>query len=127
MRRRSSSALSPRRDRVTPSGRATVGEWLASRTPPPPEPLRARIELALGDARDRDVGETERVCLDAAERVLSGLFGDGGGERRDAADLLAADALVTYALEFAADSPERFAERATHAIERFGQLHAGRA
>jgi hypothetical protein len=34
---------------------------------------------------------------------------------------------VTYALEFAADAPDRFAERATRAIERFGQLHAGQA
>jgi hypothetical protein len=39
---------------------------------------------------------------------------------------LAADALVTYALEFAADDPERFADRATHAIERFGRLEPGR-
>lgn len=103
-------------------GRATVGEWLASRTPPPPELLRSRIVLALGDAHEEDIGATERVCLEAAERVLSGLFGGGGGARSDAADLLAADALVTYALEFAADTPERFADRATSAIERFGQL-----
>jgi uncharacterized membrane protein len=79
--------------------------------------------LALGPALDRDVADTERVCLEAAERVLSGLFVDGEGERREAADLLAADALVTYALEFAADAPESFADRATRAIERFGQLH----
>ena len=112
---------------MTRPARATVGQWLESRTPPPPEPLRARIVRALGDAAARDVADTERVCLDAAERVLSGLFGDGTGERCEAADLLAADALVTYALEFAADAPDRFAERATRAIERFSQLQAGRA
>jgi hypothetical protein len=111
---------------VSDRGQATVGEWLASRTPPPPELLRARIVGALGSARGRELAETERVCLDAAERVLAGLFGDGGGARRHAADLLAADALVTYALEFAADDPERFADRATHAIERFGRLEPGR-
>ena len=103
-----------------------MGQWLESRTPPPPEMLRSRIMSALGDARDRDVADTERTCLEAAERVLTGLFGDGTGERCEAADLLAADALVTYALEFAADAPDGFAERATRAIERFGQLHAGR-
>ena len=102
--------------------RLTVGAWLASRTPPPPEPLRSRIVLALGGALEHDVADTERVCLEAAERVLGRLFGEGGGERREAADLLAADALVTYALEFAADAPERFADRATRALERFGQL-----
>lgn len=83
--------------------------------------------LALGDATDRGVEETERVCLDAAERVLSGLFVDGNGERHEAADLLAADALVTYALEVAADSPVAFVERATRALERFGRLHEARA
>jgi hypothetical protein len=78
--------------------------------------------LALGDAVGRDVGDTEHVCLDAAERVLSGLFADGTGSRDEAADLLAADALVTYALEFAAETPPAFAERATRALERFGRL-----
>lgn len=112
---------------MTEPARATVGEWLASRTPPPPELLRARIARALGAAGDHGIADTERVCLEAAERVLSGLFGDGSGERCEAADLLAADALVTYALEFAAGAPDGFAERATRAIERFGQLHESRA
>lgn len=112
---------------MTQPTRATVAEWLESRTPPPPELLRSRIERALGDAGHRDVADTERVCLEAAERVLSGLFGDGRGERCEAADLLAADALVTYALEFAADTPEGFAERATRTIERFGRHQAERA
>ena len=78
---------------------------------------------ALGDSLDEDVGNTESVCLDAAERVLTRVFGEGGGERNDAADLLAADALVTYALEFAADSPEQFGEHAERAIQRFGRLY----
>lgn len=105
----------------------TVGDWLASRTPPPPEPLRSRIELALGTALGRPVADTERVCMEAAERVLARLFVDGEGQRREAADLLAADALVTYALEFAADAPESFGAHATRAIERFGQLHVAGA
>lgn len=100
----------------------TVGGWLESRTPPPPDRLRSRILVALGDARERDVRDTEQVCLDAAERVLSRLFADGTGSRHEAADLLAADALVTYALEFAAEMPRAFAERATQALERFGRL-----
>ena len=82
--------------------------------------------MALGEAVDRDVAETERVCLDAAERVLSRLFVGGNGDRPEAADLLAADALVTYALEFAAESPGAFVERATQALQRFGQLHESR-
>lgn len=99
-----------------------MGGWLASRTPPPPEALRTRIMVALGDAANHEVAHTERVCLDAAEQVLAKLFVDDDGERHEAADLLAADALVTYALEFAAESPDVFAERATRALERFGRL-----
>ena len=100
----------------------TVGGWLATRTPAPPQLLRDRIVLALGAAADRDVTETEPVCLDAAERVLTRLLSRGRGERDEAADLLAADALVTYALEFAVSAPELFEVNATNAIERFGRL-----
>ncbi len=109
-----------------PPARATVGAWLASRIPPPPELLRSRIVLALGSALEEDVASTERVCLEAAERVLLRLVGEGSGERGEAADLLAADALVTYALEFAGDTPEAFEQRATRAIERFGKLRGVR-
>ena len=83
--------------------------------------------MALGDAVHHDAAETERVCLDAAERVLSGLFVDGNGDRHEPADLLGAEALVTYALEFAAESPATFMKRATQALQRFGQLHESRA
>ena len=91
--------------------------------PPPPEVLRSRILMALGNALGEHVANTEGVCLDAAERVLARLFGGAGAGRNDAADLLAADALVTYALEFAADSPEQFGEHTARAIERFGRLY----
>lgn len=100
----------------------TVADWLASRTPAPPDVLRARITAALGGNGERDVAETEAVCLDAAERVLARLFSDSFAKRGDAPDLLAADALVTYALEFAAERPRDFSSRATSAIQRFGEL-----
>ena len=100
----------------------TVGAWLAGRTPPPPDLLRVRINAALGDDAKRGVADTEVVCLDAAERVLARLFSDGFAGRKDAPDLLAADALVTYALEFAANTPSEFATRATSAILRLGEL-----
>ena len=102
---------------------ATVSAWLTGRTPPPPELLRARITIALGDAAGDDVASTARVCLEAAERVLTRLVGAGGGERGEAADLLAADALVTYALEFAADTPARFGDEAAGTMERLGRLY----
>lgn len=104
------------------SDASTVGGWLASRVPPPPELLHSRISAALGSAAVRHVSETETACLEAAERVLTRLFADGIAGRRDAADLLAADALVTYALEFAAEAPADFAKQATSAMSRFGKL-----
>ena len=122
MHRRSSSVPSPPPDDVRARALTTVGDWLASRTPPPPELLRSRIERALGTSLDLDVADTERVCIEAAERVLTRLLADGEGERREAVDLLAADALVTYALEFAAEAPESFEDHAARAIERFGHL-----
>jgi uncharacterized membrane protein len=107
----------------TGGARATVGAWLAGRTPPPPPLLGARITLALGDATDDDVADTARVCLEAAQRVLRRLIDAGGGERGEAADLLAADALVTYALEFAAEVPDQFAGDAAGAMTRLGGLY----
>lgn len=109
--------------RLTGGTRATVSTWLGGRTPPPPDLLRARITFALGDAAEDDLASTARVCLEAAERVLTRLVGAGGGERGEAADLLAADALVTYALEFAADAPARFGDEAAGAMERLGKLY----
>ena len=102
--------------------RATVGAWLASRKPPPPSLLRSRRTEAVGEALSREIGETERVCLEAAERVLERLVDDNAATRQAAVDLLAADALVTYALERAAEHPEDFEEHASGAIERFGRM-----
>ena len=81
---------------------------------------------ALGDALARGATETERVCLEAAERVLARLVDDDAATRQEAVDLLAADALVTYALEYAAEQPENFDEHAGGAIERFGRMSEAR-
>jgi hypothetical protein len=102
----------------------TVGDWLASRTPPPPALLHARITTALGADSARSIVDTEAGCLNAAERVLARLFTAGFSGRTDAPDLLAADALVTYALEFAAENPGDFGSRATSAMRRFGELRS---
>ena len=106
--------------------RATVGAWLAGRTPAPPLLLRSRLADALGGSLTRDVTETERVCLEAAERVLARLVDNDAATRQEAIDLLAADALVTYALEYAAEHPADFEEHASGAIERFGRMSEAR-
>ena len=74
--------------------------WLAGRTPAPPDAL----PLVLPDdpPGERDLGVQ---LTDAAEAALERALA-GRGERGGAYDLLAADALVTYACEHAAHAPQ---------------------
>lgn len=66
--------------------------------------------------------ETARRCGDAAYDLVNGLFSSERVGRDAAIDLLAADALVTYALEFAADDPEQFTGVALDVMRHFGHL-----
>lgn len=86
------------------------GQWLAERTPAPPDALRLPRVEAEGDLRGALTEEGVRLLARALE---------GTGERRGAFDLLAADALITYACEAAA--AEADPEAALRAIlERIG-------
>lgn len=87
-----------------------LGEWLDRYTSLAPPALRARVrEFALAAA-----GKTRATALATAgqaalERVLSHV-----GDRSAALDLLAADALITLALQAQAeDAPELLEEFAT--------------
>ncbi len=102
----------------------TIGEWLATRTPAPPPQLMHRVREALGHATDDDARLTADRCLDAAERVVAQLLRDGRTGRDSAADLLAADALVTYAFEAASGGPGALADRAHDAMVRLARLGA---
>jgi uncharacterized membrane protein len=62
--------------------------------------------------------------LDAAERVVAELLRQGRTGRESAADLLAADALVTYAFEAASEDPTSLEQRARHAMNRLARLGA---
>ena len=75
-----------------------VGEWLASRDPAPPPELAARLAEIVGPSVCAD-GELPDALADLAQQLLAGLC----EERQGALDLLAADALITYALEAAAE------------------------
>jgi hypothetical protein len=101
-----------------------VREWLAQRQPAPPPALLARIEAVLGDASADGAGATAEACLRAAERLVTELLRGECASRESALDLLAADALVTYAFEAAAEAPATLAATATAAMERIARLGA---
>lgn len=102
----------------------TIADWLTTRVPAPPPQLTERVLAALGAARDDDVAWTAERCLEAAERVVGGLLREGRTGRDSAAELLAADALVTYAFEAASDDPAALPDRARSAMRRLAALGA---
>jgi hypothetical protein len=106
------------------TGRSGTGAaaWLARVDPAPPASLAARLAALLGDAPAADGPEAVAQCVDGAERVVAGLLRDGCTDRNSALDLLAADALATYAFEFAADRPDTLAAVAEAAMTRFAAL-----
>ncbi|HVZ78111.1 MAG TPA: hypothetical protein VG818_09050 [Gemmatimonadaceae bacterium] len=83
----------------------TVDEWLLSRTPPAPEALRARVRSALDGRASAAADGAHDACMAAAEDLLTALLDARKTGRESALDLLAVDALVTYAVEQAAASP----------------------
>lgn len=93
----------------------TIAAWLRERTPAPPPRLSARIDDALGASRDGPVAELPETCVAAAERLLRELLARPSTGRESALDLLAVDALVTYAFEAAAGDPDSIQRRADSA------------
>ena len=80
--------------------RAQLLAWLDTRRPVHPAALRARLEAALtaGDVRlPEQLAALGRVLLD-------GVASRPDGGRELALDLLAADALITYAFEAQAEA-----------------------
>ena len=83
----------------------SVRAWLLERAGGVPESLRERIVDALGDDAESPRQRAPEVCLAAATRLLRSLLENRRFARDSAIDLLAVDALMTYAYEFAALSP----------------------
>lgn len=102
----------------------TVGGWLDTRQPAPPAALGAELRRALGPALSADASTVRDASLAAAERLVADAVAAGCRSRAQAIVLLAADALVTYAFEAAADEPEALGERAAAAVRRFASLAA---
>lgn len=100
----------------------TVGEWIERLVPAPPPALHRRLADLIAASASRPVREVPEACLEAGERLLDELLTSGSTCRATALDLLAVDALVTYAFQAAADDPTRLEERAAKAMARIAAL-----
>jgi hypothetical protein len=86
-----------------------IVDWLEHRSPPAPDGLRKRMVRELGGAGGREaVGvEGPATALGAAAMAaLTRAMSVGGADRDVAMDLLAADGLLTYACEAAAEEED---------------------
>jgi hypothetical protein len=99
-----------------------LARWLDSRRPLPPAALRARIDEALGRDLLADVDDIAEALLAAGERLVGSLLDENATSRGSALDLLAADALVTYAFEAASERPAELSSRAATAMARIAAL-----
>jgi hypothetical protein len=100
----------------------TVADWIRARSPAPPPGFTALVISSLGSRADDDAGRVTECCLEAAIALLEPLLGADPLDRSEASALLAADALVTYAFEAAADAPDRLDDRAAEAMVRLAAL-----
>ena len=99
-------------------------QWLASRTPPPPPRLAARLDSAVRHVTAGSPESMPRELVESASAILSDTLAQASTERNGTAalDLLAADALITYAVEAAAEDCERFAALTDEMIARLSAV-----
>ena len=95
----------------------SLRDWLAHREPSPPRELRERVE-ELVQAVPELPGDPAASLLAAADAALVQLARRSPEDRSTALDLLAVDALVTYAMEFAAQTPDELPALSADAMAR---------
>lgn len=102
----------------------TVREWIARRSPRAPADLQRQVLAALGSDQDADAARTADLCLLAAERALRDILATQRFERSGALDLLAVDALATYAYEHASEVGDEhmIARLADEGLRRLGRV-----
>ncbi|HUQ17967.1 MAG TPA: hypothetical protein VM099_00015 [Gemmatimonadaceae bacterium] len=80
----------------------------------------SRIEFALSESLSAPLTDS---LIDAAARNLAEIAHSKGANERGAAfDLLAADALITYAVEGAIEDPPTFTEKTDAMIKRVAEI-----
>lgn len=80
--------------------------WLERRSEPAPASLRPRLAEAVRATPEASGESLVELSSRAGEQLLAKVLTDGCAARSAASDLLAADALVTYAFEVAAEGGE---------------------
>lgn len=100
----------------------TVHEWLRSRAPRPPEALSARLDAVLTDSLGEPSDRVPDLFLTASEQLVAELLRSDCTSRDSALDLLAADALMTYAFEAAGADIATVGDRASEAMTRIAAL-----
>jgi hypothetical protein len=105
-----------------------IAAWLDGRTAPP-ELLKTRLRNELQGSLELDATKLDEILVATADRLLRRVIAasdpfPGGAEmaagdrRAIALDLLTADALVTYAMEAAAENCASFESDADAAMAR---------
>ncbi len=99
---------------------AELRHWLATRQPAPPTALAARLDALVTDFSDRLTAPTA-LSDSLAALALAALGSLEGRDPRSpdvAMDLLAADALVTYVFEAAAEADQDVGRAAETVLAR---------
>ena len=81
-----------------------VREWITGHAAGVPAELTAKVLEFLGADASKSADHAGELCLAAATRSLDALLASGRHGRDSALDLLAIDALTTYAFEHACES-----------------------
>lgn len=100
-----------------------LNQWMGSLTPPPKQ-LAERLDEAVLSQSAAASGNPSDSLTAAAVGILEGLASlDAEHSARAAAlDLLAADALITYAVEAATEDCDSFAEKVDAMIDRLSRV-----
>jgi hypothetical protein len=97
------------------------GDWLDSRRPPPPIALRERLQAVANPAMTSSAPDPGAL-IETAEHLLASLLRNNASRRERALDLLAADALVTYAFEAAAEDASNLEGLTSDAMRRLSAV-----
>jgi len=106
----------------------TVREWIARQAVSAPTALRDRMLAIVGSDGARDSATAAETCIAAAERAFERLLQDRRFGRDSALELLAIDALTTYAFQHAAQDARHtdLDGLVESSLTRFGQLATAR-